>query len=50
MFSEIWQTEKNFCDLEAVKFFPSCQDEIRVSFFSMEFFNTTSYFCAGLFP
>ena len=36
MFSEIWQTKKNFCDLKStlktVDFFPSCKNEIRGSF------------------
>ena len=42
MFSEIWQTKKNFRDLKStlktVDFFPSCKNEIKVSFFSARYF------------
>ena len=45
MFSE---SEKNFydlkCTLKTVDFFPSCKNEIRVSFFNRIFCNTTRYF------
>ena len=50
MFSKIWQTKKKFCDLKilkAVDLFPRGKEQIRVSFFSMVFCNTTTYFYAG---